>query len=123
MNNNNDAPQQFLAVMDSWLKKKVPEETRNCLRTKLGTIVGTEDNETVTVRLVGSPVDGSQDLKRIRVSGMCDKGNIVVVAYTNNNLTNAFILFNLNATLKTGEISTDNIPTITNMEMDNLLKW
>lgn len=120
---NNNTTQQFLDTMNSWLRKRLPEETRNCLRTTLGTIIGTEDNETVTVRLVGSPEDGSQDLKQIRVAGTCDKGNIVIVAYTNNNLTNAFILFNLNATIQSGEIDTDNIPTLTNMEMDNLLKW
>lgn len=90
--------QQFFDSMRVWLNKIVPQETKNCLRTTLGTIVGTEDNKTVTVRLVGSPSDGSEDLKKIKISGNYKIKDVVIVGYTNNNLTNAFVLFNLNST-------------------------
>lgn len=124
---NNNMTQQFLDTMLVWLRKKIPEETKNCLRTTLGTIVGTDDNETVTVRLIGSPSDGSEDLKKIKVDGACSKNDVVIIAYTNNNLTNAFVLFNLNSSLQSGQggeiVDTDNIPTMTDIEMDNLLGW
>lgn len=90
--------QQFFESMRVWVNKILPQETKNCLRTTLGKIVGTEDNKTVTIRLVGSPENGSDDLHNIKISGEYRINDVVIVAYTDNNLTNAFVLFNLNST-------------------------
>lgn len=91
--------QQFFDSMRIWIRKLIPQATKNCLRTTLGKIVAQgSDKKTVTVRLVGSPDNGSEDLKDIKISGSYKINDVVIVGYTDNNLTNAFVLFNLNST-------------------------
>ncbi len=98
MSNMENVTRKFFENMRPWLRKIIPQETKNCLRTSIGVIIGTEDNKTVTIRLVGSKKDGSEDLKKIKISGEYKINDVVVVGYTDNSLTNAFVLFNLNST-------------------------
>lgn len=98
MKNIETITRKFFENMRPWLKKIIPQETKNCLRTSLGTIIGTTDGKTVTIRLVGSNNDGSEDLEKIKISGDYRINDVVLVGYTDNNLTNAFVLFNLNST-------------------------
>ena len=86
--------QQFFEAMRTWISKILPQETKNCLRTTLGKIIS-GSGKTVTIRLVGSPEDGSEDLTDIKIAGTYNRNDTVIVAYTDNNLTNAFVLFNL----------------------------
>ncbi len=89
---------KFFESMKSWVRKIIPQETKNCLRTKFGIIVGAGGNGTVNVRLLGSEETGEEDLKNIKVSGNYKIGDTVIIGYTNNSLTNSFVLFNLSST-------------------------
>ena len=97
MKNMDHLVRQFFEGMRNWLNKVIPQQTKNCLRTTLGTIIaGESDNEAVRVGLIGSSSNGTEDLRNIKINVDWKANDVVIVAYTDNNLTNAFVLFNLN---------------------------
>lgn len=89
---------KFFENMKSWVEKIIPQETKNCLRTKFGTIVGSGNSGTVNVRLLGSKEEDNEDLQDIKISGDYKIGDTVIIGYVNNSLTNSFVLFNLSST-------------------------
>ena len=125
----NDIEQNFLAgklirILRDWINKIIPEETKNCLRSKVGIIVKVEDekdyykvvfpedyqkyfdlgNDAVDVNLTKEERKEAEeerenitlrikDFMGIDVRGKnLEKNDIVTIIYTDNKLTNAFIL-------------------------------
>lgn len=114
----NGLAKKFLKAMQDWIDKRIPEKTRDCLRTKIAIVIkADETNKVYDVILAGdygtylnlkdmyeagelSQTDYEKevsmltldDLVTIKSDVKYDVGNYVVIGIVDNKLTNAFIL-------------------------------
>ncbi len=96
MENMETIIRKFFESITPWIRKIIPQETKNCLRTKFGTIVSSGNNGTVNIKLLGSEKE-DEFLQDIKISGNYKIGDTVIIGYTTNSLTNSFVLFNLSS--------------------------
>lgn len=60
---------KFLRVIRDWLNYIIPEETRNCIRSKIGIIVDRNENKTITIKQYNSQGQIVEVTKRAYITG------------------------------------------------------
>ncbi len=122
----NSLANRLLTILRDWINKIIPEETKNCLRTKIGYVIESDDEthygtfrvilqddfnkyKTLKSDLDNGKIDS--DTFNDEVNDFCLNSvpcacldlrdhmfpqSVVTIAYTDNKLSNAFILFRNN---------------------------